>query len=112
MKKSEFVQIKGLNIKDLKDKAKGLQKEIADLTLDKNMKKLKDLKMISKKKKELAQVLTVVGQKELLEKIESRVESLESSKENNKEVSKEEKVKTSESVRTKVSKVRKEKTSH
>ncbi len=81
MKKQEFVQIKGLDLKELKVKIGSLNQEIADLTLDKNMKKLKDLKMVSKKKKELAQVLTVTRQKELLNQLESRVESQESSKE-------------------------------
>ena len=74
MKKNEFVQIKGLDLKELKAKAKALREEIANLTLDKNMKKLKDLKMILKKKKELAQVLTVIRQKELLQELESKIE--------------------------------------
>lgn len=81
MKKKELIQIKGLSIKELKDKVKALKKEIADLNMDKNMNKLKDLKMISKKRKEVAQVLTLVKQKELLTQLESRVESQESSKE-------------------------------
>lgn len=74
MKKNELVIIKGLTLKELKVKVKTLKKEIADLTLDKNMKKPKDLKSISKKRKELAQVLTIVRQKELLVELESRVE--------------------------------------
>lgn len=77
MKKSEFAQVKGLDVKELKDKTKGLKKEIADLILDKNMNKLKDVKMISKKKKELAQVLTVVRQKELLGELEAKIEKKE-----------------------------------
>lgn len=81
MKKQEFVQIKGLDLKELKVKAGVLRAEIANLTLDKNMKKLKDLKTISKKKKELAKVLTVIRQKELLIQLETEVESQKSSKE-------------------------------
>lgn len=81
MKKQEFVQIKGLDLKELKSKAGVLRAEIANLTLDKNMKKLKDLKTISKKKKELAKVLTVIRQKELLIQLETEVESQKSSKE-------------------------------
>lgn len=69
MKKKEFVQVKSLDIKELKEKSKTIQKEITDLMIDKNMKKLKDLKTISKKKKELAQILTVVRQKEQLEQL-------------------------------------------
>lgn len=70
MKKTEIIQIKGLDIKELRQKAVTLRKEIADLTLDKNMRKLKDVKAISKKKKELAQVLTLMKQKEVLAQLE------------------------------------------
>ncbi len=70
MKRQEFAAIKGLDIKELRLKLKTFKKEIADLTMDKNMKKLKDLKSIDKKRKELAQVLTVLNQKELLAKLE------------------------------------------
>lgn len=72
MKKQDFVQVKGLDLKELKTKTISLRKEIADLTLDKNMKKLKDLRTISKKKKEMARVLTVIRQKELLEELETK----------------------------------------
>ncbi len=74
MKKNDFAQIKGLEIKELKEKVKVILKEVADLTLDKNMKKLKDLKTVSKKRKDLAQILTVIKQKELLAKLESKKE--------------------------------------
>lgn len=73
MKKNDFIQIKGLDIKELKDKAKALRSEIEKLTMDKNMKKLKDIKQVSKSKKDLAQVLTVLRQKELLSQLESKV---------------------------------------
>ncbi len=74
MKKNDFVQIKKLEIKELKEKVKAVKKEIADLTLDKNMKKLKDLRMISKKRKDIAQILTVIRQRELLAKLEPKTE--------------------------------------
>lgn len=74
MKKNEFIQMKGSDLKELKVKIKALKEEIANLTLDKNMKKLKDLKMVSKKKKEMAQILTVIRQKELLVELESKIE--------------------------------------
>lgn len=75
MKKNEFAQIKGLDLKELKGKVKTLSDEIANLNLDKNMKKLKDLKIISKKRKEKAQILTVIKQKELLQELESSAEN-------------------------------------
>lgn len=72
MKKNDLVVIKGLDIKELGVKAKNIRQELADLVLDKNMKKLKDLKAISKKKKDLAQVLTIVRQKQLLLELEGK----------------------------------------
>ncbi len=81
MKKNDLNQIKALSVKELFDKAKLIRKELAEVVFDKNMNKLKDLKAVSKKRKDLAQVLTVMKQKELLEQLESRVESQESSKE-------------------------------
>lgn len=77
MKKNDFLQIKGLDIKELKLKMRDLKGEITNLVLDKNMKKLKDLKIISKKKRDLAQVLTVLRQKELLAQLESKVSEKE-----------------------------------
>lgn len=71
MKKNELTQIKGLDLKDLRLKAKSIKDEIANLIMDKNMKKLKDLKIIFKKRKDLAKVLTIIRQKELLEELES-----------------------------------------
>ena len=74
MKKNEFVIIKGLDIKELIVKAKTLKKEIAELTLDKNRNILKDLKSIDKKRKEVAEVLTVLSQKQALALLEPKVE--------------------------------------
>lgn len=82
MKKSELVQIKGLNIKELKSKAKSLKDEIAGLIMDKNMKKLKDKKAVFKKRKDLAQVLTVIRQKELLSELEDKVQNDSENSEN------------------------------
>ncbi|MBI2597322.1 50S ribosomal protein L29 [Candidatus Daviesbacteria bacterium] len=74
MKRQEFIEIKGLDLKELKGKVEVFKKELMDLVVDKNMKKLKDLKSISKKKKDLAKVLTVLKQKELLMELESKVQ--------------------------------------
>lgn len=71
MKRNELVQIKGLDIKELREKVKSFRKDLADLVFDKNRSKLKDVKTISKKRKDLAQVLTVMRQKELLEQLEA-----------------------------------------
>lgn len=75
MKRNDLLKIKKLDQKALIDKVRSLQGEIADLIVDKNMSKLKDVKAGYKKRKDLAQVLTVLRQKQLLKELESRVES-------------------------------------
>ncbi|OGE30878.1 50S ribosomal protein L29 [Candidatus Daviesbacteria bacterium RIFCSPHIGHO2_01_FULL_44_29] len=70
MKKDELNNLKGTEVKSLLIKAKDLKKEIDDLHLEKNMNKLKNLKSISKKRKELAQVLTILRQIQLLAELE------------------------------------------
>lgn len=83
MKLKDFKnEIKVLDIAALAARAKAVQIDINDLVLDKNMNKLKDLKSISKKKKELARVLTVLNQKEMIAslepvKVEEKVEKTE-----------------------------------
>lgn len=69
MKKNDLTQIKGLDLKELSIKAKALKDEIANLIMDKSMKKLKGIKMISKKRKDLAQILTIFRQKQMLEEL-------------------------------------------
>ena len=81
MKKNDFVQIKGLDIKELMSKAKELKLEISNLVMDKNMKKTKDLKTVYKKRKDLAQVLTIARQKELLVKLETKISDAAKQKE-------------------------------
>lgn len=65
-------EIKVLDIPALLQRAKALKVEISDLIMDKNMNKLKDLKAIFKKKKEVARVLTVLSQKTMIGDLESR----------------------------------------
>ena len=81
MKKNDWLQIKALDLKELKTKSLAIKTEIANIVMDKNMKKLKDLKTILKKKKELAQVLTIMKQKQQLIQLETKKgEELRSSK--------------------------------
>lgn len=77
MKKNDFLEIKNLTVENLFKKIKVSKLEIADLILDKNMNKLKDLKSILKKRHEIAQMMTVLNQKKLLEKLEATVEKKE-----------------------------------
>lgn len=75
MKRNQLNDIKQLDKLALLELAKKARIEIADLIMDKNMAKLKDLKSISKKRKDLAQILTILKQKELVEELESKVKT-------------------------------------
>ncbi len=70
MKRNDLVEIKNLTIKDIAKKVKDLKNEVLSLVIDKNSKKLKDLKVVSKKRRDIAQMLTVMKQKTLLEGLE------------------------------------------
>lgn len=67
MKKNDLLELKKLDIKSLAKKANDLQKEIANLVLERNTNALKDVNAIGKKRIDLAQIMTVIRQKELLE---------------------------------------------
>lgn len=73
MKKKDLTEIKSLEEIKLQSMIKKAKEELSDLILDKNMKKLKDLKSPSKKKKEIAKILTVLRQKELLKELEVKI---------------------------------------
>jgi ribosomal protein L29 len=65
-------EIKVLDIQALIAKTKALKIEINDLILDKNINKLKNSKTISKKRKEMARVLTAMAQKKLIAAFEPK----------------------------------------
>ena len=73
--KFDIASIKNMDTKSIFATAKQMKVAIADLMLDKNMNKLKDLKSIDKKIKELARTLTIFNQKKVLEKLEAGKES-------------------------------------
>lgn len=79
MKRNDFIEIKNLDPKALIEKVRVLREELADLRLDKGINKLTDVKIIVKKRKDLAKVLTVLNQKRLLEKLEAQVKKTEPS---------------------------------
>lgn len=72
MKKNALLEIKNMDVNLIIQKIKETKKQIADSILDKNMGKLKDLKTIYKKKKDVAQMKTILRQKQLLEKLEKK----------------------------------------
>lgn len=81
MKKTNLKEIKGLEIKDLRLKVKNAGSELAGLFLEKAQpaKGSKDVKQIFKKRKNIAQMLTILRQKEMLRELESTDKSQESS---------------------------------
>lgn len=83
MKKQQLMEVKKLEIPALLERVKKIRGELSDLVLDKNMDKLKDVRMIHKTRRDLAQVLTILRQKQLVSELESRVQSPESSEEVN-----------------------------
>lgn len=79
MRKNDFHETKNLNIKALIEKVRISKVELSDLIMDKNIGKLKDLRSVSKKRRDIAQLQTVLRQKQLLEQLESRIKVRESS---------------------------------
>lgn len=70
MKRNDLTEIKQLKVSEILIKVSAIKKELTDLVIDHNMKKNKDTKMMSKKRKDIAQMLTIVNQKRLLEELE------------------------------------------
>jgi ribosomal protein L29 len=73
--KMDITTIKNMDTKSVQATAKQLRGEISDLMVDKNLNKLKDLKSIDKKRKDLARVLTILNQKQVLAKLEAGKEA-------------------------------------
>lgn len=70
MKKNDLAEIKKANVTSLKERAVKLKNEVSDLYLEKAGGKLKNLKVIQNKRDDLARILTVLRQKEMIEKLE------------------------------------------
>lgn len=72
MKRNELAEIKKLDIKTIIERVKKNKKEFLDLVISKNTGKLSNFKAVSAKKKEIAQMLTILKQKQLLEELENK----------------------------------------
>ena len=70
MKKNQLADIKKLDIKALKQMEDSFKKELIDLTIAKTTGKLSNLRSAKNKRRDLAQVLTVLKQKDLISKLE------------------------------------------
>ncbi len=75
MKRQDFTEIKQLEVKAILAKVLAAKTELTDLVVDKSQSKLKDVKILAKRKKDIAQMLTIIRQKQLLEELESVVAS-------------------------------------
>lgn len=71
-KRTQFTEIKGLSVEELIKKLLAAKKELVDLGMDKNMGKQKDVKLSLKKRKEIAQLSTILRQKQLLGELEAK----------------------------------------
>lgn len=74
MKKTEFAEIKKMEIQPLLGKIKNAQKEILGFILDKSTNKITNLKVIKNKRRDLAQMMTVLRQKQILQELEEKHE--------------------------------------
>ncbi len=70
MRKTDLAEIKKMDIKTLVERAKKEKAEMAKLLMDKNLNKMTNLKALTNKRKDLAQILTVKQQKQLLSELE------------------------------------------
>lgn len=69
MNKNDLAEIKNMDQKGLIEKINLLNEEILELKLDKKIGKLNNPKQIRNKRKNLAQISTVLRQKQLLEEL-------------------------------------------
>lgn len=70
MKKNDLAEVKKLDIKTINERAKKIKEELFGLVIDKNMNKMTNLKVIKSKRKDRAQLLTVLKQKQLVAVLE------------------------------------------
>lgn len=70
MKRNELAEIKKMEIGSIAERIKRTRKEIAEQTVDKNLKRLANKGALKSKKRNLAQMLTILRQKQLLQQLE------------------------------------------
>ena len=70
MKRNDLNEAKLLDVKALQGRVSKLKQEVSDLVIDKNMNKMADKTSIRKKKIEIAQLMTILRQKQVLAMLE------------------------------------------
>lgn len=67
MKRKEIQKLHQLKINELREKLAQARKELVDLMMVSGREKTKDVKVIAKKRDEIARIATILREKELLE---------------------------------------------
>lgn len=70
MKKADTIEIKKMEIKELVARLKKERSEMQSKVLEKSMGKLKNIKEINNKRKNIARILTALWQKEMIKNME------------------------------------------
>lgn len=73
MKKQALAEIKKMDIQAIKERIKYSDEELQKLVMDKSINKLTDVKILARKRKDIAQISTILRQKELLNQLEERI---------------------------------------
>lgn len=73
MKKQALAEIKKIDIQALKGRMQHSGIELQKLVLDKSINKLTDVKTLRRKRKDIAQIATILRQKELLNQLEEKI---------------------------------------
>lgn len=73
MKKQALAEIKKIDIQALKRRVQHSEIELQKLVLDKSINKLTDVKTLTRKRKDIAQIATILRQKELLNQLEEQI---------------------------------------
>lgn len=73
MKKQALAEIKNIDIQALKGRMQHSNEEMQKLVLDKSINKLTDVKTLRRKRKDIAQIATILRQKELLKQLEEQI---------------------------------------
>lgn len=74
MKKNELMEIKKMDIPALEERIKQIRLEMVDLFLNKSIGKINNTKSLKNKRRDLAQSLTILKQKQLLKQLEVKYE--------------------------------------
>jgi large subunit ribosomal protein L29 len=72
MKKKEIIDLRGKTIKDLSKMAMTKKEEVRKSGVSVGAGKEKNLKVLKNTKREIAQILTIIREKEIMEKLEAK----------------------------------------